>query len=339
MAGIFFGWRVVAAAFAIAVFAYGNAVYGPGVWLHALTRERGWSVAFISACVTLHFLASAAVVSRLPALHARLGLAAATRLGLAVWAGGCAGWALAAAPWQLPPAALLTGAAYGMMSGAAINAMVSPWFDRRRPAALAMAYNGASVGGVVFVPLWAALIGSLGFGPAMLLVGGAGLVLLWPVVGRYLGRRPADLGLYPDGASTPPAPRPPAGAAGPLWPQARFRSLALAFGTGTAAQIGLFSQLFSLVAPALGPQGGGWALGAASACAVLGRTAVGWLLRPETDRRRAAALNFLVQAGGSLALLLSASATSAPLLLVLACVLFGLGVGNMLSLPPMVAQV
>ena len=37
MAGMFFGWRVVAAAFAVAVFAYGNAVYGPGVWLHALT--------------------------------------------------------------------------------------------------------------------------------------------------------------------------------------------------------------------------------------------------------------------------------------------------------------
>jgi MFS family permease len=218
MGGIFFGWRVVAAVFAVAIFAYGNAVYGPGAWLHALTRERGWSVAFVSACITLHFLASAAVVSRLPALHARLGLAAATRLGLVAWAIGCAGWAFASAPWQLLPAALVTGAAFGTMSGAAINAMVSPWFDRRRPAALAVAYNGASVGGAIFVPLWAALIGSLGFAPAALLVGGVGLVLLWPPVGRYLGRTPAELGLYPDGAAAPPAPRPPAGPAGPLWP-------------------------------------------------------------------------------------------------------------------------
>jgi hypothetical protein len=75
MAGTFFGWRVVAVAFAVAVFSYGNAVYGPGVWLHALARERGWSLAFVSACTTLHFLASAAVAARLPALHARLGLA------------------------------------------------------------------------------------------------------------------------------------------------------------------------------------------------------------------------------------------------------------------------
>jgi MFS family permease len=340
MAGTFFGWRVVAVAFSVAVFAYGIAVYGPGVWLHALALERGWSVAFVSACITLHFLAGATVAARLPALHARLGIAATTRLGLVVLAVGCAGWALAAAPWHLPPAALLTGAAFGTMGGPAINAMVSPWFDRRRPAALAMAYNGASVGGAVFVPLWAALIGSLGFGPAALLVGGAGVVLLWSVVGRYLGLRPADLGLHPDGGATPPAPRAPAKPAGPLWPQAPFRSLALAFAAGTAAQVGLFSQLFSLAAPALGPQGAGWALGAASACAVLGRTAVGWLLKPDTDRRRVAALNFLIQAGGSLALLLSAAgAAPAPPVLVMGCVLFGLGVGNMLSLPPMVAQV
>jgi MFS family permease len=336
MDGIFFGWRVVAAAFAVAVFTYGNGVYGPGVWLHALTGERGWSVAFVSTCVTLHFLTSAAVVSRLPALHARLGLVAATRLGLVSWLGGCAGWAFAAAPWQLPFAALLTGAGLGVTSGAAINAMVSPWFDRRRPAALAMAYNGAPVGGMVFVPLWAALIGALGFGPAALAVGGAGLLLLWPLTRRYFGPSPADLGLYPDGAAAPPAPRPPAGFPGPLWRRARFRSLALPFAIGTAAQIGLLSQLFSLAAPALGTRGAGAALSAATACAVLGRTLVGWLLRPGADRRVVAALNFLLQASGSLALLSAGGTSAAPL--VLGCVLFGLGIGNMLSLPPAIAQ-
>jgi MFS family permease len=339
MAGMFFGWRVVAAAFAVAVFAYGNAVYGPGVWLHTLTAGRGWSVAFVSACVTLHFLASAGVTFRLPALHARLGVVATTRLGVVAMACGCASWAFAVAPWQLPLSALLTGAAFGTMAGAAINAMVSPWFDRRRPAALAMAMNGTTVGGLVLVPIWTALIGALGFGPAALLIGGAGLVLLWPLAGHYFGRRPAELGLYPDGAPIPPPPRPPAGPAGPLWPQPRFRSLALAFGAGTAAQVGLFSHLFSMAAPALGPPGASWMVAAVAVCALLGRTATGWLLKPDADRRRAAAWTFLVQASGSLALLLSVAglAPAAPLLLA-GCVLFGIGVGNMLFLPPVAAQ-
>ncbi|WP_207541018.1 hypothetical protein [Sabulicella rubraurantiaca] len=95
MAGTFFGWRVVAVSFAVAFLSYGCAVYGPGVWLHALVLERGWSVAFVSACITLHFLAGAAVASRLPALHTRLGVATTTRLGLVVLAAGCAGWASA----------------------------------------------------------------------------------------------------------------------------------------------------------------------------------------------------------------------------------------------------
>ena len=51
-------------------------------------------------------------------------------------------------------AALLSGAGWGGMSAAALNAIVSPWFVRRRPAALGLAYNGGSVGGVIFSATW-----------------------------------------------------------------------------------------------------------------------------------------------------------------------------------------
>ena len=33
-----------------------------------------------------------------------------------------------------------------------LNAIVSPWFVRKRPAALGLAYNGGSIGGVIFSP-------------------------------------------------------------------------------------------------------------------------------------------------------------------------------------------
>src|SRR5437588_392043 len=74
-----------------------------------------------------------------------------------------AAWAVAREPWQLFAATSLSGAGWAAMSGAAVNAIVSPWFARTRPAALAMAYNGASVGGIVFSPLWVAAIGLMGF--------------------------------------------------------------------------------------------------------------------------------------------------------------------------------
>ncbi|MBX6746967.1 MAG: MFS transporter, partial [Acetobacteraceae bacterium] len=74
----------------------------------------------------------------------------------------------------------------------------------------------------------------------------------------------------------------------------------------------------------------------ATACAVIGRTVVGALLPPGLDRRLVGALNFLLQAAGSAALALAAGESAA--LLLLGSVLFGLGIGNLLSLPPLIAQ-
>lgn len=336
MAERFFGWQVVWAAFALAAFAWGIGFYGPGVWLQALSAGRGWSVGAVSAAITLHFLASALLVARLPAVLARFGLVSAVRAGLVLSAVGVCAWALAPAPVWLMPAALLTGAGWAMTSGAAINAIISRWFDRRRPAALAMAYNGASMGGILFVPLWAALIAGFGFGTAAMAIAAVGLAVLWPVAGRWFRPDPTSMGLHPDGGAQPSVPRAAATPVGPLWSQPAFRTLSLAFALGLVAQMGLLSQLYSLMAPALGVNGAGWALSLATVCAVLGRTAAGWLLPPEASRRGAAVLNFLVQAAGSVALL-AAGGTSAPLMIA-ACVLFGLGIGNLLSLPPLIAQ-
>ena len=38
--------------------------------------------------------------------------------------------------------------------------------ERRRPAALSTAYNGASVGGTLFTPIWVAAIAAFGFAAA-----------------------------------------------------------------------------------------------------------------------------------------------------------------------------
>lgn len=331
----FFGWQVVGAAFVLAVLTWGINFYGPSVYLHALHAREGWPLSLISAAITLHFLASAALVAWLPSLLARFGPVAVTRAGMAAAALGVAGWGNAAAPWHLIPAALLTATGWALTSGAAINVLVSRWFDRRRPAALAMAYNGASAGGIVFTPLWAALIAAWGFGPASVAVALAAVLVAWPMAGRWFGATPDGMGLHPDGAAQPPPARPAPPPTGPLWRQPAFRSLSLSFALGLTAQMGLLTVLFSIMAPSLGEAGAGLAMSAATACAVVGRTAVGALLPEGADRRAAGALNFLLQAAGSAALAFSGGDSA---LLMLGAVLFGLGIGNLLSLPPLIAQ-
>jgi MFS family permease len=342
---IFFGWRVVWAAFAIAILAWGTGFYGPAVFLNALHESRGWAVSTISAAITCHFLLSAGIVARLPRLHRRFGLVVATRAGGLATGLGVLAWAFAAEPWQLFPASLLSGAGWALTSGAAINAMVAPWFERGRPAALSMAFNGASVGGVLFVPLWAVLITQLGFPWAAAAIGAVMAAVVWWLAGAYLGRTPASVGLRPDddtasGAGTAPQlmtiPLAPLPAGTAMWRDRRFATLSIAFALGLFAQIGLIAHLFSLLAPALGEAGAGLAVSLATASAVLGRTLFGMLLPARADRRVAAALNFVIQIAGSVALL-AASGSSVPLLLS-GCVLFGLGIGNLISLPPLIAQ-
>jgi MFS family permease len=337
----FFGWHVVGAAFTIAVFAWGIGFYGPPVFLKTLHATRGWPVSLVSAAITAHFLLGAVVVANLAALHRRFGLAPVTQAGAVLTALGLLGWAFASQPWQLFLATPFSATGWALTSGAALNAMVSPWFQRQRPAALGMAFNGASLGGVVFSPLWVALIAALGFGGAAALVAAIVTPVIWLLATRYLRQTPTGLGLVPDGDRAPgpsgPA-RPVPATAGPLaspWRDRRFITLAGAATLGLFAQIGLVAHLFSLLAPSLGEAGAGLTMGGATACAIAGRTAVARLMPAGADRRTIAAANVGLQAIGSLVLLLAGP--SVPLLL-LGCGLFGLGLGNVTSLPPLIAQ-
>jgi hypothetical protein len=102
------------------------------------------------------------------------------------------------------------------------------------------------------------------------------------------------------------------------------------------AQIGLLAHLFSLLVPALGEQLAGFAAGLATAAAIAGRTLVGWLMPAGADRRLFSGGNCVLQILGSFAFL-SAAGGNVPLLF-LGILLFGAGIGNNTSLPPLIAQ-
>jgi uncharacterized membrane protein len=342
-AGTFYGWRVVAAAFVLAAFGWGLGFYGPPVFLGVVGATRGWPVALVSTAVTAQFLIGAVAGANLPRIHRRFGVPAVTKAGALSLAVGVCGWALATAPWQLFVAAALGGAGWGAMSAVAVNAIVSPWFVRGRPAALAMAYNGGSIGGVVFSPLWVGAIDTLGFPIAAATIGAATVLTMWVLADLLFARTPRQMGLRPDGdapgvpatsVTWPPA-KPCPGSL--LWRDARFQTLAAGMALGLFAQIGLVAHLFSLLTPALGAQQAGLAMGLATALAIAGRALAGRVMSPGVDRRLVASASYAAQMTGSI-VLIAAAGTSVPLLLC-GIALFGIGFGNATSLPPLIAQV
>ena len=339
----FFGWWVAWGAFVLAVFGWGLGFYGPPVFLGVLHATRGWSLGLISAALTLHYLVGAVLAARLPALHARFGLARFTQIGTLAMAAGLLGWSLAAEPWQLVIAAIVSGAGWSATSAAAINAIVAPWFVRARPAALGMAYNGGSVGGIIFSPLWVAAISSLGFPLAAAVIGLSGAVIIAVISAALFARTPEQMGLAPDGDAqgaapssvTSPHARTLPGAL--LWRDRAFLTLAAGMAFGLFAQLGLITHLFSLLLPALGAQRAGFAVALVTVMAIVGRTLLGWIMPIGADRRLIACLGYGTQLAGSLTFL-AAGGTDIVLLLA-GIVLFGIGFGNATSLPPLVAQV
>jgi MFS family permease len=158
----------------------------------------------------------------------------------------------------------------------------------------------------------------------------------------FFAKSPEQLGLMPDGdpAQLLQRPLPPAstktlrGAA--LWRNVKFITLAAGMAAGLFAQIGLLAHLFSLLVPPLGEGLAGLAMSGATVAAIAGRTLVGWLMPASADRRLIACASYVVQIAGSVALL-AAAGTNIPLLLT-GVLLFGLGIGNATSLPPLIAQ-
>lgn len=339
--GTFFGIKVVRAAFVLAFFGWGVGFYGPPIFLHAVISRTGWSLALVSAAVTFHFLFGAAVVALLPRLYREFGIPQTTITGAACLALGVVGWSLARSPIELFGSAALTGGGWVTMGAAAINAIVSPWYVQGRPLALAKAYNGASVGGMVFSSLLVAMIASLGFTTTACTVGTVMLCTVILIAKKRLSSAPERCQQLVHADCTPtriailqPHFHPLAGRS--VWKNRQFLTLAGAMALSLFAQIGLLAHLFGLLVRPLGLQVAGAAMTIATASAIVGRTVVGRLMPNSADRRLIAAASYGVQLAASLLLLVGG--TESGSVIFIAVVLFGLGIGNATSLPPLVAQ-
>jgi len=211
----------------------GESAFTAPIYLHTVQETRGWSLNVVSLAVTAHYLFGAMVVANLPKLYRHFGVSRVTKAGSIALAVGVAGWALAKEPWQLFAATLVSGVGWATMGGAAVNAIIAPWFERTRPAALSSAYNGASIAGVIFSPLWVATIGLFGFPWATAAIGLAMIVIIWILADVYYAKVPEQMGLTPDGVASMSQPAPPIERSRPgnqLWRDRRFVTLAAGMG-------------------------------------------------------------------------------------------------------------
>ncbi len=334
----FHGWNVVGATFVMALLSFGLGFYGLSVYVATLQRFHGWSASAVSAPVTAYYVVGALLTAVMADLYARFGPRAVVATGGVAMAAGLLLLGRVAMPWELYPAFLVMSVGWGAMSGAAINIILAPWFERRRGLAVSLAFNGATLGGVFVTPALLPLIDALGFRRALAAAALAQLAVL-TVAARVMGRGPAEVGLGPDGDPALPPHRTAPAVEGAQWRRAalrtwRFWSVSAPFALGLAAQVGVLTHLVALVAPMLGTSTAGRAVSAATAAAVLGRLGTGFVV-DRLSRRGVASATLCIQMAGLALLAWAPSAT----IVYAGCALFGLGVGNLTTLPGLVLAV
>jgi MFS family permease len=327
------GWWVVFCCFAIALYGWGLGFYGLSLYLVALSKAHGWSPATISAAITFYYIAGAFLVMQVGDTIEKRGARIVVLVGVGLMGLGVLGLTVVQRPWHLYLAFLVMIPGWVAMGGGSINAIIAQWFDRRRGLAASLALNGASCGGLLFAPAFAWGIDSFGFTKACYAAVAVVLATLWPLATFAL--RPRRSGEHDAGdedhaqAKLEGEPMSRRG----LLSTPRYLTMVGAFSIGLMAQISFIAHQAAFLEPTLGLKGAGWALSVTALSAVIGRLAVGAVI-DRVDRRLATSANLAVQVA-SMAVLLS---TASPAGLYLGCILFGFGVGNLITLPGLIVQ-
>src|SRR5260370_40443899 len=130
--GIYHGWVVVGAAFLIALFRWGIGFYGPGIYLVALQQRHGWPTADIASAITTYYLLGATLMLFAGGVFERFGARCVVSAGATAMACGALLVTFVSRPWHVYAAFAVMSFGWAAMSGAAINIIISPWFDKPR---------------------------------------------------------------------------------------------------------------------------------------------------------------------------------------------------------------
>ena len=321
-------WRIVAATFTMAVFAWGIGFYGLAVYLVALSGAHGWPIAAVSTPITAYYMIGAAITVYSGDLYRRFAAPAVIAVGAVAMAASLLALGAVTRPWQLYPAMALMSVGWALLSSAAINAIIAPWFASRRGMAISLALTGASVAGVVTAPLMTWLNIAVGFATTNAIVAAATVVVLVPMSLAWLRHRP-------EATTVPGATGADAGLPGraALLRSPHFWTVSAPFCLGLFAQVGFITHQLAILLPRLGTAEAALCVSLLGLGAIAGRLGPG-LVIDRVDPRTSAAVNFLVQCAGLALVWLGGTDVT----LYVGSLLVGLAVGNMITFPSLIVQ-
>ncbi|MCW2607033.1 MAG: major facilitator superfamily 1 [Frankiales bacterium] len=325
------GWRVVGAVAVLLCCVSGFGFYSLAVYVHALTTGDGpFSLSVVSRATSLYLLSTGLAGVGAAALLARRDARLVLAGGAVVMATGLALVGRVSEPWQLYGAYVLLGlgqAGAGLVPGTTV---VARWFVVRRGPAMALASTGLSVGGIAVAPLVAALVSRH---PLSTVTPVAALVflVLCLLATAAVVPDPAGRGLAPDGGLVGDTPVEPDGVTRAVAVRTSlFWGISAAQTLAVLAQVGGLTHLYSLVSERTTEGLAGAALSCVAVGSFGGRFLGGLVLARVSSSMFFRQL-LVVQSASLLVL----ATGGGPRLLLGAALVFGLTIGNVLLVHPL----
>jgi MFS family permease len=333
---IFYGWRVVAAAFAVTFVGFGCA-YTFSAFVAPLQQDFGASRGSVSVVFSLAGFLYFGLGCVSGPLADRFGARLMAVTGMILTGLGLAAAAAATTLVEVY-------AAYGLGIGLGVGCSYVPvlgavqrWFVRRRGFASGLAVSGIGVGTLVMPPLAAHLIVALGWRETWLVLGGLATVVGGGMA-LMIENDPHARGLHPDGDIVPPSVQPSKSAGTSVWEAVRSPRFTGLYAACLVCSFGLFIPFVHLVPYAqdhgISPSSAGLLLGLIGAGSTAGRFFLG-SLADRMGRGRALLAMFL---GMAAALGLWAASSDFWLLAAFALVYGAVYGGWVALLPALVAD-
>ena len=199
----FYGWVLVAVSFVTMAVGV-NARTAFSLLFPPILAEFRWDRGITAGAFSFGFLISAVITPCVGWLTDRRGPRLLIETGVVAMGIGLLLASLIREPWQLYLSlGALVGGGVNLLAYTVQSLYLTSWFVRRRGLALSIAFSGVGVGSVTILPWLQSLIADRGWRTACWSLGLLVLVVLAPL-NLLLRRKPADLGLQPDGDTAGP---------------------------------------------------------------------------------------------------------------------------------------
>ena len=193
----FYGFHVVSACFWILFLCWGMVLNTFPIFVKPMTVDMDWGRGALSLALLMGSVGSALAAPVAGTLIDRIGARSVMATGAAVIGIGLLAGSLISQLWQLYIVFALIGC--GLMCSTAIpcSLVISNWFVARRGTAMAVAFAGTSLGGMVMAPVANWIILNWGWRAAFVVSGVSILALAIPLILLVIRTHPSEMGLEP----------------------------------------------------------------------------------------------------------------------------------------------